>query len=77
MPVTLSIKQVPDAMANALRRRARANRRSLQGELMAILDESLGAKPFDAKALLRHVRQLGVSTPSDSVAIVRELRNTR
>lgn len=37
MPVTLTIKQVPEALAEALRARAAANHRSLQGELMAIL----------------------------------------
>src|SRR3954451_25327198 len=37
MPVTLTIKQVPDALARKLRERAALNHRSLQGELMAIL----------------------------------------
>jgi len=37
MPVTFSIKNVPDGLAEALRERARQNHRSLQGELMAIL----------------------------------------
>lgn len=44
MPVTLSIKNVPDAVAEALRRRARANHRSLQGELLAIVEQA-GAAP--------------------------------
>jgi len=38
MPVSLSIKNVPEALADALRERARRNHRSLQGELMAILE---------------------------------------
>ncbi len=37
MAVTLTIKQVPDAIAQKLRLRAAASHRSLQGELMAIL----------------------------------------
>jgi antitoxin FitA len=37
MPVTLTIKHVPDAVAEKLRLRAAASHRSLQGELMAIL----------------------------------------
>ncbi|MBI5278794.1 MAG: Arc family DNA-binding protein [Burkholderiales bacterium] len=36
----LSIKDVPDAWAEALRRRAARNHRSLQGELMAILEQA-------------------------------------
>ena len=46
MAVNLSIKNVPDALADKLRRRADANHRSLQGELMALLESALGpARP--------------------------------
>lgn len=38
MPVTLTIKKVPDRVANGLRRRAKANHRSLQRELMLIIE---------------------------------------
>lgn len=41
MPVTLTIKQVPDRVADKLRARAAASHRSLQGELMAILEETM------------------------------------
>ena len=41
MPVTLTIKQVRDRTADRLRTRAAANHRSLQGELMAILEEAV------------------------------------
>jgi len=41
MPVTLTIKQVPDRVADKLRLRAAASHRSLQGELMAIVEEAL------------------------------------
>jgi plasmid stability protein len=36
----LSIKDVPDALAEALRQRASRNHRSLQGELMAIIEQA-------------------------------------
>jgi plasmid stability protein len=39
MPVTLTIKQVPERVAVALRKRAERNHRSLQRELMAILEQ--------------------------------------
>jgi plasmid stability protein len=45
MPVTLTIKQVPDHLAQKLRVRATASHRSLQGELMVILIEALDAAP--------------------------------
>ncbi len=42
MPVTLTVKQVPDRIAKRLRERAAASHRSLQGELMAILEAAAG-----------------------------------
>ncbi|HTQ15001.1 MAG TPA: Arc family DNA-binding protein [Rhizomicrobium sp.] len=41
MPVNLSIRDVPDAIADRLRARAKRNHRSLQGELMALLEQSV------------------------------------
>lgn len=40
MSVNLSIKDVPDELAQALRERAARHHRSLQGELMAIIEEA-------------------------------------
>lgn len=42
MPVNLSVKNVPDELAERLRRRASANRRSLQRELLSILEAAVG-----------------------------------
>lgn len=42
MGVNLSIKDVPDALAGQLRQRAARNHRSLQGELMAIIEQAAG-----------------------------------
>ncbi len=41
MPVTLTIKQVPDRLADGLRRRAAANRRSQQQELLVLLERAV------------------------------------
>ena len=48
---TISIKDVPDQWAEALRRRAARNHRSLQGELMAILELSLAGMPQATSAV--------------------------
>jgi plasmid stability protein len=40
MALNLSIKNVPEALAEKLRRRAEENHRSLQGELMALIESS-------------------------------------
>ena len=44
----LSIKDVPEAWAESLRQRAARNHRSLQGELMAIIEQAVrdGAAPL-------------------------------
>ncbi len=45
---TLSIKDVPETWAEALRQRAARNHRSLQGELMALIERAAGELPLDA-----------------------------
>jgi antitoxin FitA len=40
MAVNLSIKAVPEALAERLRQRAERNHRSLQGELLAIVEKA-------------------------------------
>jgi hypothetical protein len=76
MSVSLSIKDVPAPIVRELRRRAKANRRSMQGELLHILENAVRRpKPFDAQGLLREIKALGLSTPSESVRMIREDRD--
>lgn len=78
MPVSLSIKNAPDDMVKRLKERAERHHRSLQGELMAILDEAVGAaRPLTPDDVLTAVRQLGLSTPGEAAAMVREDRDGR
>lgn len=77
MGVNLSIKDVPDTLAGALRERARVNHRSLQGELMAMLETHVGARPFRARRLWEEVQAIGLETVDDSVRTVREDRDHR
>lgn len=75
MPVNLSIKNVPDEVAEALRQRAAGHHRSLQGELMIILEESLGRKPsLTPLELLSKLRENGLNSPEESLRFVREDR---
>lgn len=46
----LSIKDVPEAWAESLRQRAARNHRSLQGELMAIIERAVTASDAHAPA---------------------------
>lgn len=78
MPVNLSIKDVPDQIAEQLRARAARHHRSLQGELMAILEGSLGQPPeLTAAELLVRVRASGLRTPAESAKVIRRDRDER
>ena len=45
MPVNLSIKDVPEDIADRLRARAARNHRSLQGELMLLIEQAAAETP--------------------------------
>ncbi|HEY3130565.1 MAG TPA: Arc family DNA-binding protein [Acidobacteriota bacterium] len=76
--MNLSIKNVPDEIVERLRRRAARNHRSLQGELMEIIEGTVESeKQLTADELLNRVRRMGLSTPAESVKIIRANRNAR
>lgn len=77
MTLSLSVKDVPQELAEALRQRAARNHRSLQGELLHILETAVGPKPFRARELSAEIKKLGFTTPSESVAMIREDRDSR
>jgi hypothetical protein len=77
----LSIKDVPEAWAELLRQRAARNHRSLQGELMAILEravaevESTGSPSFWVQGSLRPSRSASIREGFKSVEqVAAELR---
>jgi antitoxin FitA len=76
MAVNLSIKNVPDELADRLRKRAERNRRSLQGELLVILEEAEPRK-LSVQEVVDRVRSLGLRTPSESTRMVRRMRDER
>ena len=76
MAINLSIKKVPDELAASLRVRAARNHRSIQGELMVILEEALGSdRRLDARKLLRRVRKLKLVTGDQATRIIRADRD--
>ena len=91
MPVNLSVKNVPDELAERLRRRAAANRRSLQRELLSILEAAAGASgiprtvggpegPRDTikiEELAEITRKLFPRGTSSSVDYIRRMRDQR
>lgn len=79
MPVNLSIKNVPDELADRLRERAERSHRSLQGELMTILTEAISQQTerWSIEEVRRRVGALGLQTPAEAASMVREDRDAR
>ena len=89
MPVNLSVKNVPDELANRLRARAERNHRSLQRELLSILESVAGDRgPLQTSGpasggrmsideLVARSRQLFPRGTASSVAFIRAMRDGR
>lgn len=79
MPVTLSIKNAPDDVVETLRARARANHRSLQGELLAIIEAAArapAAQPNRVDELMARVKALNLPQDGESsTAMIRRWRD--
>jgi plasmid stability protein len=88
MGVNLSVKNVPDDLAQRLRARAERNHRSLQRELLAILEAAVDERaplpvalpPKDKisiEELAARARELFPQGTESSVAYIREMRDSR
>jgi antitoxin FitA len=79
MPVNLSIKNAPDNIVELVRRRAERNHRSLRGELLAIIEEAVRQQQvwMTPREILEQGQRLGLKTASDSVEIIRKMRDER
>jgi plasmid stability protein len=74
--VNLSVKNVPAKVADGLKARAERNHRSLQGELMVILEEA--AREVSVADLVRFAERVGLSDPAgESLQIVKGDRRGR
>jgi antitoxin FitA len=79
MPVNLSIKNAPDDLVAELKVRAQRNHRSMQGELLAIIEDAV-RRPTRLRTpdeILAEVRRSGLNTPAESAEIVRSDRDRR
>lgn len=89
MPVNLSVKNVPDTLAERLRTRALRNHRSLQRELLSILESAAGergpAPTGDGASAVRmsidevveRARQSFPQGTASSVGFIRDTRDGR
>jgi antitoxin FitA len=77
MPASLSIKNVPDHLMQRLREQASRNHRSLQGEVLAILEGTVGPKTLSLDEVRARIRDLNFKTGDDSTHWIREDRDAR
>jgi plasmid stability protein len=74
--VDLSIKSVPEDQVRRLRERAKANHRSLQGELRALIDEATGTPHrLGIDEIVARVRGLNLTRRDEAVRLIREDRD--
>ena len=77
MSVNFSIKNIPDEIAEQIKSRAAKNHRSLQGELMSIIEAAATNAPMTPSELLEAIRSLDLNTPAESRNMVRDDRDAR
>ncbi len=80
MVVTLSIKNAPVAVVDRLKKRAQRHRRSLQGELLALIEAAAreeDAGLLDPVELVAAARSAGIASRGNSVSLVRRMREGR
>ena len=76
--MNLSIKNVPEPVVERLRARAKRRHRSLQGELLDIVEAaSREAQVADLDILRAEIRSLGLTRVSEAVDMIREDRDGR
>jgi antitoxin FitA len=73
----LSIKAVPEEQVARLRELAKANHRSLQGELRAIIERVTGAVPprLSIDEIAARVSRLGLTRREEATRLIREDRD--
>ncbi len=75
--ISVTIKHVPEEVVERLKQQAKEHHRSLQGELMAILEDAAGMSGrLTAVEASQRAAARGVQTPS-SVELIRRMRDAR
>ncbi len=77
MPVNVSVKNVPDDIIDKLRNRAKRHHRSLQGELIAIMEEATKSSILSVDEAEQRLNALALKTKDEAAVWVRKLRDAR
>jgi plasmid stability protein len=76
---SLTLKNIPEQKLELLKRKAQEHHRSLQGEMMHLIDEALNtpSAKLTLEEVYAKVKALGVSSPNESTRMIREDRDAR
>jgi len=76
MAVTLSVENIPEEVTAKLEQRARRAHRSLQEEILVILERAATeTERLSPREVLAKVQALGLKTPAESAAFLRQDRD--
>ena len=73
--MNISIKNVPKTLVEQLRVRAKQNHRSLQGELLNMLEQQVNPSRLSLDEVRWRLRELDFQTGDDSREIIRQDRD--
>ena len=80
MPVSLSIKNVPDEVVERLRERATRNKRSLQCELLDVVERAADEAEvpiLTLREIYERGKARGLTSKNESARIIRRMRDER
>ena len=76
MAVDIALRDLPDSLVRRLKERAESHHRSLEGEIVALLEEVLPGDSLTPEEVFRRVRELGLETPAESATFIRSDRDS-
>ena len=56
--VTVTIKNIPEHIYERIKSQAKANHRSINGEILSILEQAISLPPIDVKSTLERARKV-------------------
>ncbi len=56
--VTVTIKNIPEQIYERIKAQAKINHRSINGEILSILEQAISIPPIDVKATLERTRKI-------------------
>ena len=65
--VTVTIKNIPEQVYERLKAQAKSNHRSINGEILSILEQAISLPPIDVQATLERARKVRELTANYTV----------